>query len=325
MAFPSKLVVMLLSLLMYQVVEGTTMEYVIAFGLILLIGIPHGATDHTLAQFNSGELQKKGLDKVFLVRYLLIMLGYSLCWFLSPALSFISFILMSAYHFGEAQLAYLKKLHHPHIVASLSGVAFLLILLFPHKDEAATYIVPYFVSEPALILFSNFVPWILISSVIILIGFWALNGLKILQKEVLDLILVFILSYNTSLLFGFAVFFAFWHSWDAAKMQIVKISQIRKGFSINKWSREAAPFTLISWAGISLVLMLFDLLTLPWPMITSFFVLVSIITLPHAIVMSKFYKTDYTNISDFSLGESAGRDTPGGKSKTGPDIPPSSL
>ncbi|MEQ9301884.1 MAG: Brp/Blh family beta-carotene 15,15'-dioxygenase [Cyclobacteriaceae bacterium] len=327
MTFFFKLVVVFISLIIYRLVMGTTMEYVIAFGLILLIGIPHGATDHTLAQFNNGQSQPKRLSKKFLVRYLLIMAGYGLCWFLSPTLSFMAFILLSAYHFGEAQLAYQKNLKLAHAAASLSGVAFLLILLLPHQDEVANYIVPYFVSESGLTWFGSYAPWMLIAIVALLIGCLAINGWRILRKEIIDLILVFIVSYFTSLLFGFAIFFAFWHSWDAAKMQIGKISQIKQEFNLKKWSKEATPFTLISWAGIGLILVLFELTALPWPIITSFFVLVSIITLPHAIIMSRFYKTDYASIPDaFSLEDGAGRATPGGKSKTGSGLgmPPSS-
>lgn len=327
MPFFYKLVVVFVSLILYQRIAGTTIEYVIAFGLILLIGIPHGATDHTLSQYIDGQFQSNKLNEKFLVRYLMIMTGYGICWFMSPAISFIAFILLSAYHFGEAQLAYHRDIKLVRVASSLSGIALLLILLLPHQDEVAIYTVPYFISESALTRFGNYAQWILITIVALLIICLAINGWRVLRKEILDLILVFIVSYFSSLIFGFAIFFAFWHSWDATKMQIIKISQIRRGFSLKKWSLAAAPFTLMSWVGIGLILGVFELMELPWPIITSFFVLVSIITLPHAIIMSRFYKTDYSNTSEaFSSGCDEGRDTPGGKSKIGSgfNIPPSS-
>ncbi|MEQ8714362.1 MAG: Brp/Blh family beta-carotene 15,15'-dioxygenase, partial [Cyclobacteriaceae bacterium] len=111
-----------------------------------------------------------------------------------------------------------------------------------------------------------------------------------LPKELAEFLLLLVISYNTSLLYAFAVFFVFWHSWDATSVQIFKLSTVKKGFNIKNWIKEAAPFTILSWAGIGLLLWLSTYWMSSWPLVTLFFILVSIITLPHTIVMSRFYK-----------------------------------
>ena len=322
----AKLPVTLFSVLLFELVEGTTVEYVIAFAMIALFGIPHGATDHTLFTLGASQNNQKGLNWKFLAIYLTVMAAYATLWYISPFISFIAFLLLSAFHFGEAQLAYAGKLKMINWVAMFSGLSFLMILLLPHKLEVGSYIVPYFLSENAyqqFLTFGNYFTAICFLGLIIPL---LLARKEIITKEVIDLILVFVISYNTSLLFAFAVFFVFWHSWDATTMQIFKIGALKKGFDFRSWIKEAAPFSLLSWFGMALLLWLSTYWSMSWPLVTLFFVLVSIITLPHAIVMSRFYSTDYaTNSDSFSFTGPVGSETPGGKSKIGSELnmPPS--
>lgn len=326
MTILAKLLVMIFSLLVFEVVEGTLAEYVIAFAMIALFGIPHGATDHTLYSLGESQSKSKGLNWKFLGTYLVVMVAYAGLWYLSPFISFIAFLLMSAFHFGEAQLAYTRKLKMINRIAMLSGISFLMILFLPHTDEVSTYIVPYFVSELVYEQFLAVGGYLTVISMLGLVLLLFLTRKELVIKEVIDLILVFVISYNTSLLFAFAIFFVFWHSWDATTIQIFKISLLKKGFNLRSWMKEAAPFSLISWFGIAVLLWLSTYWSTSWPLVTLFFVLVSIITLPHAIVMSRFYSTDYaTNSDSLSFTGPVGSETPGGRSKIGSELnmPPS--
>jgi len=86
--------------------------------LMVLTGIPHGATDHVVHQYVSGEgnendntaRKEKGYRQYgrFLLVYLGIIAAYSLLWFWLPKLCLAIFLLMSFYHFGQSQLYYLK-------------------------------------------------------------------------------------------------------------------------------------------------------------------------------------------------------------------------
>jgi hypothetical protein len=51
---------------------------------------------------------------------------------------------------------------------------------------------------------------------------------KLLLKESSELILLVLLFNYTDLLIGFAVFFCFWHSWDAIAVPIARIETNRQ-------------------------------------------------------------------------------------------------
>ncbi|MEQ8711598.1 MAG: Brp/Blh family beta-carotene 15,15'-dioxygenase, partial [Cyclobacteriaceae bacterium] len=147
MTFPAKLLVTLISLLLYQVVGNTAAEYIMVFSLIAFIGIPHGATDHTLYGYILPHQSSKERNITFFGYYLVVMAVYTGLWFLSPFLSFVVFLLMSAYHFGETQLAYLGNNRFSKWSAVFNGLVFLMILLLPHQTEVGSYVVPYLIDE----------------------------------------------------------------------------------------------------------------------------------------------------------------------------------
>ena len=72
---------------------------------ILLFGIPHGAIDNVL------YLRYKKLKlSVFIAFYLSLVVFYVIVWIYLPAFAYLSFLLLSAYHFGQSQLIhYFKK------------------------------------------------------------------------------------------------------------------------------------------------------------------------------------------------------------------------
>lgn len=227
----------------------------------------------------------------FIAVYLTVMLLYGLLWYLQKEIAFILFLGISAFHFGEAQLiSYQKKLKFHNIAYLLWGAAVLIILFIFHLEQAAHLIVPYLVSEAAFTFFQINAWYILGALMAPLLIILLLNSHKLLIKEVLELSLLMLISYFTSLLFGFAIFFAFWHSFDSTSHQLESLKKIKTDFNFSQWMKEAAPFTVISWIGLMLLTVLFIYMELSWPVTTLFFVLVSLITLPHIIVMSGFYK-----------------------------------
>jgi len=76
-------------------------ELFIALPLIGLLGISHGAIDHLISKELSHH--KKSLTRI-LLHYTGTMAAYAAIWIFSPAAGLSLFILLSAYHFGEAEL-----------------------------------------------------------------------------------------------------------------------------------------------------------------------------------------------------------------------------
>ena len=76
--------------------------YLLGFFLVLVLffGIIHGANDIYLIINNSKN--RKSISKMTIF-YVIIVLIITLCFFSSPSISLIFFILFSCYHFGEQQ------------------------------------------------------------------------------------------------------------------------------------------------------------------------------------------------------------------------------
>ena len=84
----------------------------IEIGLFVLLmlgtGIPHGATDHLIYSILQKEEGKPQNLRMFLGTYLLSMLVYGLAWWLVPGLCLSIFLVISAYHFGQSQVLYVR-------------------------------------------------------------------------------------------------------------------------------------------------------------------------------------------------------------------------
>jgi Brp/Blh family beta-carotene 15,15'-monooxygenase len=283
-------VITISSLLIYFLIGGTNFELVFAFALILIVGIPHGSTDLLLSKHIEGSKMREWPFWKFIITYLSVMMVYAALWYFFRGTAFVIFLTISAYHFGEAQLVSPKKKRAiTPVVYLLWGYCALMILFIPHLAETKMLIVPYLIDPGLFEAFQANTLYILGALGLPLLLLLLLNSPDLFVKECIEMIMLFIISSYTSLLVGFAVFFAFWHSYDSASFQLLKLSKIKKGFNFRAWLKKAAPYTIISWVGIVIILLLAVRLDLSWPIITLFFVLVSLITLPHVIIMSRFY------------------------------------
>lgn len=268
--------------------------------LMLVTGIPHGATDHLIFT----QLQKTNGQDVhwgkFLGFYFLTIAAYSLLWWLFPGVSLLLFLLISAYHFGQSQVLYIKwpNLSVRKRLLNLSwGTLLLSTLLLTHLSEVTLLLssiisIPYLLDEldnqgiamiisiPAV---STFVLW----------GFAIKEKVMTFQellREVLVLSILFLVFYTAGLWMGFALYFGIWH---AGSSILAEIRQFQQGnpYSLQAFFRDALPFSLISLLGIG-ILGIFG-----WwagdqvPLVLLFFIAISVLTLPHTIYMDRFYGT----------------------------------
>lgn len=98
-------IVTLLYLVSYKLIGPWTNEidlYICGF-LLLIIGIPHGAGDHLIAQKIAKRENLTFHLKPFIVYYLGIMVAYAALWFITPVVGFIIFIAISVFHFGDME------------------------------------------------------------------------------------------------------------------------------------------------------------------------------------------------------------------------------
>lgn len=265
-------------------------EPFLVLGLMLILGLPHGATDHGLYQSMWG-----GNKRTFLFFYGIVIALYGLVWYLAPLVAFGVFILLSIYHFGQSNWVNSKyanpSLARGHYLLWGSGILLTPILL--HAGEAAAIVsVMTGIELPV-----DFSPLPIIISLgclnILVIALRFFRG-EISSarcgKELLGYGLLMGLFFTNSLLLGFTVYFVCWHSLSSA------LDQVRF------FNRKPAPDLLrqlrweIGYTVLGALLFCGFVWLGPGPqaaltpaIMGGVFVFISLLTLPHMLLIEELY------------------------------------
>lgn len=133
---------MLYMLLSFILVDLKHLDLLFGALMLILLGIPHGAVDHLVAQKIAEQKKEKFKLALFIIKYLGIMLVYGVCWHFFPELSFILFIGISIFHFGdiESTATYSPITTNGEYIlqivrSSLLGLGILGFILTSHREE----------------------------------------------------------------------------------------------------------------------------------------------------------------------------------------------
>jgi len=116
-------------------ISDVSSSLAIVFLIIMTFGVSHGASDSIVIWDTFSKLKAKAL--AFFTYLFIVFLGLFL-WFQSPALGLIILLLMSIFHFGESDLAYLKKASRS-IKLSWGFAMTLLPIIFFERDVKAIF------------------------------------------------------------------------------------------------------------------------------------------------------------------------------------------
>lgn len=270
---------------------------------ILITGIPHGSLDHFLYLKNhQQENNLKALAK-FLFFYLGYALLYAGLWFLSPALSILLFILISAYHFGEMDLMNIcsKTSISSKITSTLYGLIFLLNYLIFRWPEAAAVLsgFPGFelsYTNRLLLIHQNKFIFLAISVFVLILIFWIyqikhkLSG-NIWLQNLIHISILSLIVFNLPILLGFGFYFSCWHA-------CLSIIEIRKSLEWDKksWAylyKKSLITNLAAFLMIAVLLFFFygDLNRI----LAILFMSIAILTAPHVQVISNMFAKKSVN------------------------------
>ena len=285
----------LVSMSIYNVV--VEVELIISILLVLLLGIPHGATDHILFQhIDENFLGAKNLIQFYLL-YLGLGMLYLLVWWFFPILALVLFLVISMYHFGQSNWQYLDNRMQPKGKSLLyfiwGGFAILSPILFHFNEliDIISNIIRRDLVEVQGYWLKRLVFIMMGSNVLVLIYlFW--DGIltkRAFQNEAVALLLLSILYIVSPPLLGFAIYFVFWHSMPSIMDQVAFLKTKRADYSIQNYIIDTIPITIIVLISIVAFYLLLAKDTLQIE-VGWMFVFISIVTLPHVLLIELLYK-----------------------------------
>ncbi|MEM9836882.1 MAG: Brp/Blh family beta-carotene 15,15'-dioxygenase, partial [Bacteroidota bacterium] len=271
-------------------------EPFLVLGLMLLLGLPHGATDHGLFQALNKSDGGKKIN--FYLAYFLVIAAYGLIWWLLPLVAFGIFMLLSVYHFGQSNWVNVDhgngtfaRLHYV-----LWGIGILLTPILLYASEARAIVAAMtgisLGVAPELTDVYNFVGITAgLNAIVICFLRWEKRiSTGKLVREFIAYGLLIALFFTNSLLLGFTVYFVFWHSLASAKDQLQFFKKrlspaLRKQLlgEISMTVLGALVFCLIVWFGPG------PEIALRPSIIGGVFVFISLLTLPHMLLVEMLY------------------------------------
>lgn len=282
-------------LLLEKVIGLSPNMQLIFFGLgILIIGIPHGSLDHFLYLKSTQEQNQWRSMLRFLFFYLGYGLLYAILWYVSPALSILLFILISAYHFGEMDL--FELMNEAKISNKLGstcyGLLFLVNYILFKWPEASPILSSFpgfelnYSAYFSLVYKQRFL--VLSLSACLMAGLFFIYYQKHKARltapysQLISLTILWLLVFNLPLLLGFGFYFSCWHA-------VLSITEIKKslGWEEKSWVfvfKKSLPTNLAAFLMITLLGIFFygDQNRI----LAILFMSIAILTAPHVQVIS---------------------------------------
>jgi Brp/Blh family beta-carotene 15,15'-monooxygenase len=270
-------------------------EIIIGFLLIFTFGLLHGSNDVLLIESFKFKTAKYTFS-IILSIYLLIVMAAVVVFYYIPIVAMLLFIVFSAFHFGEQHWE-----HQDLGIGKYTKIGFyfiygnfilLLLFLFNKAEvlEVVASITDYNLSKTS-VTFSFIANSIALAIYTILLCIKSKSFKKRLFKELFFLLILGISFKVSTLIWGFTIYFIFWHSIPSLFEQVSFIYGDYNTKNIFQYCKNALPYWIISIIGIVFVYFLFKDETIFYALFFSF---IAAVTFPHSIVINKMFKKKKT-------------------------------
>ena len=228
------------------------------------------------------------------------MAFYALAWIYFPIVCFAIFLVISAYHFGESQFSEISPevTRMSKMMLRLSWGTLVIAALIYLNIEELELLFSRFADVKALgqllhvKTFKGILGISTFTTLALLIGL-ALKGKISYEKvfgEIYILALVVLAFHLLPVILGFTLFFTTLHSLKVLSQEYNYLSHANTKFDLRRFIRLLTPYTLLSVAGIAILLIIRQLGWIPYSAIFLGILGISILTLPHSVVMKSFYR-----------------------------------
>lgn len=264
------------------------LENVMAYVFIFSFGILHGSNDISL-------LEVRDQSKASAQAYLKILAGYllfigltALLFYALPTVGLLTFVLISAYHFGEEH--WRDKLDQNSNIARVFYLLYGLLVLFLLFQAHQLEVIELIGSITGVQLSESFLFWM----PFVLLGTVILYGLLLMPadrhtlfnaQDLLYIVVFFVVFNATSLLWAFAIYFIIWHSLPSLMAQISYLYGDISQLNMMRYLRSSLGYWLISLIGIFGIYWFFSMDDQNF--LPLFFPILAALTFPHVYVMTK--------------------------------------
>ncbi|MGV6832150.1 MAG: Brp/Blh family beta-carotene 15,15'-dioxygenase [bacterium] len=266
-------------------------ELLIGYILIFSFGILHGANDLLILGVISRSISKKTFFKELFIYILAVLLG-AIAFYFFPLIALILFILSSAYHFGQQHWEH-QSLFKEDSLNALNyffyGLLVLMILFYANKLEVIEIIEQITLYQLSDDFINNGMIATVILYLVLCLYSFSLKKIRNINfiKELLYIIVLTIIFKVADVIWGFAIYFIFWHSIPSLYEQIMFIYKEMNTTNFLKYCRNALPYWLISIIGIALLYYLLEDSRLFNAVLFAF---IAAVTFPHTIVIDQLFK-----------------------------------
>ncbi|MGO4911163.1 Brp/Blh family beta-carotene 15,15'-dioxygenase [Leeuwenhoekiella sp. W20_SRS_FM14] len=268
---------------------ATDLVLKIALFLIATFGIIHGCNDLHLHRLNPILKRFSFLSRLIL--YLSVVGVFILLYLLSAQICLVSFVVFSAYHFGEEQLEerIFTDFKWNRLLYFVFGNCILLLLFTFNYIETLRFLKEF---ELPAIQQQTFVILCVGSLIMQFMMLLSLATLQIISFKIfilmqLELLLIAALCATTNLLIGFTTYFIFWHSIPSLKSQYILI---KTKFSKQRFKAIALQSGGIYLIALTTVFSIFFLIESTSLMLNILLCVAIAITIPHILSIAGMYR-----------------------------------
>ena len=265
-------------------------QLIVGFILILSFGILHGANDLALIKNVNPNNKVQNFYKI-LSYYVIIVITGATLFYIIPWLALTLFIIISGYHFGEQQWNEQLKTEAKWVKFSYEivyGLIILFLIFTFHATEVQKIILAITNIEVPNFAFLLILKILLSLFTLLSIFFYfEIERFKNYFFAELFYLLVFTILFKVSnLIWGFALYFIFWHSIPSIMDQIRFLFGIVTFDNFILYFRSAFIYWIVSLAGIFLLYFIFKGEKI---FNALFFSFLASITFPHVLVIQKMF------------------------------------
>ena len=271
--------------------------YVLAL-TILLIGMPHGALDHVIAE-KLDQWDNNLTKKVkFYTWYLMLIAIYSLIWVQFPLFSFTFFMIITWYHFGQADAERFDfsgwRKHLIHFSRGLTIVGLIAYGDLPYASGVIESITNFSLESYTKGIIS---PKLLAYGIA---SFYPLCFLVVSLSQKLrfnEFVTYFVDAISVPALFlfadpvwAFSIYFGLWHSYNHVRVMLNFLNEQNLKYNFSWFYKNSFIYSILSYIGLLFVYNITNAYGQEEYLVSLLFVVISVLTLPHMYVVQRLYQ-----------------------------------